>query len=436
MRLDNIARRGKAAARGALVAAALGLALLPTLAAPAAAEPPPLEVYGHLPGFEDAAISASGRFMAMLATIEGKRRLVVTDPERNLISSFAFGPNDKIRSIRWAGDQAVLIHYSVTSRLPMGFTTDKAELGSVLVIPLDKSPPWGIFAKSRDVTGGVWGSYGLTERDGKWFGYFGGVTLNRDNGMSEGTLPSGALRPDLYEVDLQTQKIRRLAERASGELSDRDWLVDGTGAIGATLDWFHDSGRWTLYSGKRTPLASGKVGGGAWLVGFTPDGSGVVYALKDAVNASARWLAVPLAGGTPVPFLEDADVGSVEHDHARRLTGYRLGSAGGGTHYFDPARDKTYRKIEAAFRNKRIAIQSASTDFDHLLVSVDGLDDPGTWYRVDVSERRAEAFGFAYAIDHADVGSSRFFAYAAADGTKMEGVLTQPPDARRRICRR
>ncbi|MFX8864217.1 hypothetical protein ABTM79_18930, partial [Acinetobacter baumannii] len=94
--------------------------------------------------------------------------------------------------------------------------------------------------------------------------------------------------------------------------------------------------------------------------------------------------------------------------------------ASGIDHFFDPAREKTYQSIRRAFRDKRISIESASDDFDHLLVKVDGQDDPGTWYRVDVSAHRAEAIGYTYPLDSAQVGPSRFVAYTAADGLKME----------------
>lgn len=407
----------------------LGLVLgsLTLLPAQARAEPAPLEFYGRLPGFEDAAISDSGRFIAMIATVEGHRLLIITGDGGKPVMTYPLGADDKLRGIRWAGDEFVLVSYSVTSRLPIGFTRDKAELGSVLVVPLDKSQRWAVFAKNPNVTGGVMGSFGVLQKQGRWFGYFGAITLESSGPGGDHYLPNGRLRPDLYEVDLQSQKARRVAQRASGDSTERDWLVDGTGAVGATLDWFHESGGWALYNAQRTEIASGKVDGAVGLVGFTPDGSGVVYSVTEKAGGSSSWFSVPLGGGTPQPFLADIDVTALWRDNARRLIGYRSGRAGGGWKFFEPGRDKTYRRLQTAFRDKRISIESGTDDFDHLLVKVDGLNDPGTWFRVDVSARKADAFGFAYPIAANDVGSSRFVSFMAADGLKMEGVLTLPP---------
>ncbi|MBC2651924.1 S9 family peptidase [Novosphingobium flavum] len=417
------ARSGRARMLAAPLLFALGGAFGPT----ALAAPPPLEAYGRLPGFEDAAISPSGRHVAMLATIKGGRTLLVIDQQGALVTSFPFGMNDKLRAIRWAGDQAVLVSYSVTAALPMGFITSKTELGAVFVLPLDKSPPWAVFHDDHDITGGVRGTFGLIERDGRWFGYFGGVTLVRGVAGSDSYLPTGAVRPDLYEVDLQTRKSKRIARRAEDGDAERDWLVDGHGMVGATLNWVHSNGHWTLLNGQHATIASGVAKGSASLIGFTPDGSGVVYSTQDDAGVESRWFTVPIAGGTPQPFLDDLDVDRVWLDKGRQMTGYTSGRAGGGSAFFDPARDKAYRKLQAAFAGKRLSIESASDDFDHLLVKVDGGDDPGTWYRVDVSQHRAAPIGFAYPLDPKDVGSSRFISYTASDGQKMEGVLTLPP---------
>lgn len=390
----------------------------------ARADPPPLDVYGRLPGFEDAAISASGRYIAMLATIEEHRLLLVSELDGTPILTLPVEDSQKIRGIDWAGDQAVLVSYSVTSRLPLGFTTDKAELGSVLVLPIDRSSGWAVFDKVNAITGGVRSNFGLVQRGGRWFGYFGGYTVQSGNATGEGYFP---LRPDLYEVDLQSRKVRRIAQRANGEQTDRDWLVDANGAVGATLDVFLDNGRWTLTNTNRQIIASGKTQGAVDLVGFTPDGSAVVYATSEAAGGRWRWFSVPLAGGTPQPYLDDADVAGVWMDRARRLTGYTSGRAAAGATFFDPVRNTIYRQLQKAFGDKRISIESASDDFDDLLVKVDGLDDPGTWYRVDVSGHRADPLGYAYPIAASQVGPSRFLSFAAADGLKMEGVLTLPP---------
>ena len=57
------------------IARSLLLAWLALFACPAAAEPPPLDAYGDLPAFEDAAISSGGEHVAIVGTIKGERKV-------------------------------------------------------------------------------------------------------------------------------------------------------------------------------------------------------------------------------------------------------------------------------------------------------------------------------------------------------------------------
>ncbi|WP_353230930.1 hypothetical protein [Novosphingobium sp.] len=267
-----------------------------------AEEPPSLALYGHLPGFEMAAISPSGDHIAVLATIDGARLVLVLDPRLQATFQTPIGADTKIRGLDWAGDQAVLIDYSRTVNLGDGFTTDKAELGSVLVLPLDGSKPWNVFAKDADMAGGVVGIYGVVRKNGHWVGYFGGITLANDLMNIDRRLVTA--NPDLYEVDLQTRKHHIVAYHTDGDHNWRSWLIDDKGAIGAVFDRDSDHGGWTLTTGNGQKLASGTdLVGNVSLIGFSPDGAGVVYGVRDAASATDNWFTVPLAGARRSPGL-------------------------------------------------------------------------------------------------------------------------------------
>lgn len=95
--------------RHVLAVLAAGMIVACITAFPAPAAPPPLSLYGQLPGFEMTAISASGDHVAIVATVDGVRRLVVIDAAKKPVASAKMG-NVKVRAIEWAGDQFVLIH--------------------------------------------------------------------------------------------------------------------------------------------------------------------------------------------------------------------------------------------------------------------------------------------------------------------------------------
>ena len=397
--------------------------LLVALLAPVAlAEPGSLEIYGHLPGFEMASMSPSGDHIAAIVTVGDQRRLLVLDAAKHLVFQTTVDAKSKFRGLSWAGDKAVLIDYSVTADLGVDFTTDKAELGSVIVLPLDGSKPWVVFHDNSNITGGVWSSYGLTEKNGHWFGYFGAITLTFN-----GSLPR-VLHPDLYEVDLQTHKIHKIANQIDGENDYRGWLVDDKGAIGATLDVFAADGRWTLTNGKGQKLANGiDLNGNVSLVGFTPDGSGVVYAVRNAAGERALF-SVPVSGGPAQPFLEGKYAQRWFYDAGHRLIGFIEDNATNDGHFFDPHKDAVYKASQHAFPGELMILDDVNGAFSRLLATTEGPGDPETWWLIDIAKGSAEEFGHSYVLRPDQVGPMKMVAYAAADGLKMEGVLTLPPD--------
>ncbi|WP_428332672.1 prolyl oligopeptidase family serine peptidase [Novosphingobium sp.] len=396
---------------------------------PGFAAPLPLDVYGRLPGLEMASISPSGDHVAVLASVGDARQVLVLGADRKVTNRFPVDPKSKVRNLMWAGDQSVLIETSHTVRLEtFDFTTDKAELSSVFVVPLDGTKPWAVFAGTDTVTGGVHGNYGVVQRNGQWFGYFGTVTTIVDSGGPR-RLPTDSLNPDLYEVDLQNHRFHRIAYKASGADDSRDWLIDDKGAVGAVLNLGGTSGTWTLSNAQSQKLASGMdKAGDVTLIGFTTDGSGVIYSARDAQSGDNRWFSVPLAGGTPQPMLDDMDIDRAILDADHRLIGYVERNANHDSHFFDPRQDKIYKSVVHAYPKSRVVLDAADRAFDRLLVTTEGEGDPETWYLVDLKGHHADPVGYSYVVASDDVGPIRMVSYTAADGLKMEGVLTLPSD--------
>ena len=387
---------------------------------------PPLAVYGQLPGFERAAISPSGDHVAVIGTLHGVRRLLVLDAQQKLVTQADVG-SAKIRAIDWAGDQSVLVRSTATVTLDNDFTVNRAELSSVLVVPLGGAKPWRVFAANADaITGGVFGMYGIQQRGGRWYGYFAGLTLP-DVQTSIGADRS-TWSTDLYEVDLQSQIAKPITRHLDIGGTYRDWLVDQTGTVGATLETANRFGTWRLYNGHHIAVATGTdPTGRIHLVAFTPDGNGVIYGLRDAKDGQDRWFSVPLAGGTPQPFLDHETIDATFEDHGHRLIGYSHDDAQGGTHFFDPHQDKVAQAIGRAFPGERLTLVGYNDAFDRLLIKTEGPGDPITWGLVDLHTGQTAMLGQAYPMDAGDVGATRMVAYTAADGLKMDGVLTMPP---------
>ena len=120
------------------VALALGLSTLGIVAGAA----PPLEIYGSLPGFEMAKLSPSGQRIAMIGVIGDERRLSVLEG-KDLILTAAVG-TQKVRELHWAGNGTVLLKLSNTAILGIGFTAEKTEVSSMMVIDLASVGLYGL----------------------------------------------------------------------------------------------------------------------------------------------------------------------------------------------------------------------------------------------------------------------------------------------------
>lgn len=382
---------------------------------------PPLSLYGNLPGFESAAISMSGDHVALIGVAGDKRRLIVIGKAGKIMVSAELGAA-KVRSIQWAGDDNVLLEFSATANLGIGFTADKAELFSMLVIPVDGKKPWTVFDKDSLITGGFRSFYGLREKSGKWYGYFSGITLER-NLAGPYLLTT---RPVLYEVDLQTQRIRKISDRGTDY---RSWLVGPDGEVEVVIDYFSESGKWRIRNARHEEIASGvnKLGG-IGLVGLGTDPGTFIYSDEDPESLDVRWYQFPLAGGEAKEILAGEDIGSSVFDHrSGRLIGYRLQGDLPGYRFFDPYHDKVAAATRKAFPNLSVHLIDWNDRFDRLIVQTEGVGEPVLWWLVDIKTGAADPLGASYAMAAKDVAPMKMIRYKAGDGTDIDAVLTLPP---------
>ena len=405
----------------ATLLAGLGLGgAAPSLAAP------PLSVYGNLPGFEMAALSPSGARIALVGTVEGHRVLAVVGMDKSLVARIEIGPDIKVHNLQWAGDGMVMLQRSNTVRLGVNYTTDKAELSTMTVIPLDGGMPWTVFDKNRMVQGGIRGFYGTRQHNGKWYGYFGGMTFDTNFG-SETYLKSS--NPILYEVDLESHGVRKIADRIDDEADNRDWLVGLDGKVSVKLDTLAPNGNWSIDTAKKSHIVTGvQKLGGIGLVGFGTSPGTFIYSQRDPESGAAHWYETPLAGGTSTEILKDEDIGSSFFDHVTgQLIGYRLAGDLPAYKFFDPAKSKAIAATQRAFPGHAVHLIDWDDAFDRLLVMTEGDGDPQSWYVVDLKARKAEQIGVSYTIAEADVAPYKMITYKAADGTEIAAVLTLPP---------
>jgi dienelactone hydrolase len=385
---------------------------------------PPLSVYGKLPGLERAAISPSGDHVALIGVLGEERKLIVLDKDKKALAAVPLG-NAKIRSIYWAGEDHVLIYKSDTRNLSIDFVGDKIELYSMIVLPIRTGKFWHVFANNPMITGGVRGFHGIRQRDGKWYGYFGGIAFERVSRVLE-TLVS--TEPVLFEVDLETQRATKIAPRADSW--HRDWLVGPDGKVSATLDLFRDTGDWAIRNGAGTKLASGVAKlGDVEFQGFGATPNTFIYSVGDAdKNREAHWFEVPLAGGQATEILADAAVGATYFDNrSRQFIGYKKEGDTPSYLFFKAYQQKVMTATQKAFPGLSVHLVDWNDRFDRLIVMTEGPGDPQTWWLVDIKTGDADVLGRSYPMKAQDVGPMQMIRYKAGDGMDIAAVLTLPP---------
>ncbi|MEP3051463.1 MAG: prolyl oligopeptidase family serine peptidase [Erythrobacter sp.] len=388
------------------------------------AEQLPISVYGDLPDVEMASLSESGSHVAVLTKVEGIRTILIIENQTELVVSW--GVEDmKVRDIEWVGDDAILLVTSQTEDLSARFTTDKAEffVGRVLSL-VDNERSGLIFGNQRNLLDAIVGNYGIREIDGRYYGFYGAIELDRSS--SQGFVFDHG-RPYLYRVDFQDFSVNRMAGAAAVD-EEKDWLIDANGQIAATLQLRTTSGNWRLRGPSGDEIASGtnplaRIS----LIGLGFDGSTVLLSERD--EEGVEWYEVPLAGGERRPFLPGIGIRRLYFDDSTgHLIGYLQRGREDRVVFQDEAYEEKARQVRSAFSTVNMAMRDWTSDLEQVLVRTTGDQDSGTWFMVDIGAQRANAIAYErQAVGPEHVGAVSTFEFTASDGMAMDGILTLPP---------
>lgn len=401
----------------------LALSALPA----AAQDAVPLEAYGQLPIFENAALSPGGN-LAILSTVEGKRVLLMLDRTMKPLSVIQVG-DMKVRDIGWIGDDRVVISRSDTQELGDRFLAKNMEFYNEMIVRADGTgEPNFVFHGERSILNAVFGYYGQRRIDGKLVRFYSSLPLQRN--QAGGWYYNGD-GETLYAVDLATNAVRRVSPiGTSGE--SKDWLVTESGDIAATMTLYGTNDSWKLQNAQGRTVAEGiEPDGNVSLLAFNADGTKAIYAVHPDGEADSTYWQVPLAGGPSEQIFTDVEkkIVSIYYDPANaRITGYRVDEDDGAPVFFDEERQKRLGGVYSGFQARNGRVRDYSDDFTKVLVSTDGNNDSGTWFLVDTVTVSAQPIGLSRPqIKSHMVGPISTITYKAQDGLEIEGILTLPP---------
>lgn len=393
-------------------------------------EPLPLSEYGKLPEVERTAISPSGDLHALITTIEGQRVLLAVKNQSTPIKVVTVG-DLKVRSIRWIGEERILLVTSQTGDLGSRFTTDKAEFFIARVIPISDSDVGGVvFGNEKKLNDSIVGRYGIRQIDGRYYGFYGGIEFKKDrrNGSRAQVYVFDHARPHLYRVDFETFEVKKI-QNAAKEGEGRDWLLDEKGEIAFRLDVNYTSGSWRITNAAGQKIVEGKQPrAGISLRGLTSDGNKAIYVERG--EDRSYWYEIGQSGGDPQTFLPDTSWERLFFDPATgRLMGYTTGEDENERHIFaDKTLQRKAERVRKAFANYEAYMSNWTSDLSDVIVRTSGNGDSGTFYAVDLATSKADPIAYErFGIEPKHVGKISTFEYTASDGLEMDGILTLPP---------
>lgn len=398
-----------------------GLLSAAALCAPAWAASPALEVYGRLPAMDSVRLSPTGDQYAYLASEGGERKVIVRGLEGRPVAMVPVG-DSKVRGLRWAGESHLLISVSKTYDRTLDFGVSEEVFNVVSLNVATGKQAWVLAQGAR--SNGVWGEYGVYEKDGRWWGVYAGLASTRVRG-AEYLDFSGA---DLFRVDLDSGAGSRLADGTEIPGGGRDWLIDADGALLVQLDYNHNTGDWRITAAKGGKvLASGvDLLGDTALVALGRTPGRFVYQRRDADNV-VRWREASMTGGEETILDQDSVDRVLIDPRDGALRGYDPSADQVRTVAFDPALDAKLKSAARAFPGASVRLVSWSRDLSRLLVHTSGGTDSGTWWLFDLKANKARELGWSYPdIAPEQVAPSRMVSWKAADGLQISGVLTLP----------
>jgi acetyl esterase/lipase len=397
------------------------LAAFLALSTTARAAPPPLSAYGRLPAVDNATLSPSGdRFAVIDSDKDGRVVYVRSSADGKVIRALKFA-GTKLRSLRWAGEDHLLIFNTSTMRLAEP-GAHQHEWEGLINVDLRTGKAAMLLANSRTYVDAIFGFYGAVDVGGHWYAYVGGVPLEVTDQWQRSEIFS-----DLYRINLDDGKVEVVAHSSERE---RDWLVSQTGEILAHTLYDPTARTYTLYAGATEagrPLARASgVRSGLEIIGQGRT-SGTLLILEETDDKD-QLREIRSDGSGPGEVLTEnaAAYDPIFDRESRLLVGFSTNH--GAPQMFDKAVQKRLDDATRPFGGVRIELVSWSRNFTRLIFGAEGPQNAGRYYLVDLAERSASALGDQRPEIGADqVGPVKMVPYKAADGLAMEGVLTLPP---------
>jgi dienelactone hydrolase len=405
----------------------LGLVLM--VGASGAARAAPLEAYGALPTILSMELSGDGSKLATVVSDGESQVIRVQTLPDGPVQSFGIG-EVKIRALDWVGGEDLIITTSRTGTIP-GVIAPRQEhyMAYRLNLPTREVKPLLRGSLSRSTTGSRMRD--ANTNMGASLNTLADLPAVRMIGGKPTLFLYGITFPDRYgvitvfEMDMRTNQPR-LVE--AGEPETRAIILGEDGTPLARSDYDERTGQWTLKlrqgAGWVVSRSVKALLDRPYLRGLGRKPGSVI--VTEPNEAGDRHYEVTAAGwGEPLEMVAD---GLIRDPGTRRLIGYHV-LVGDERRYtfFDPADQRAWEFVHAAFKGDRVSRETWSNDRRKIVVRADSPTDGPAYALIDLATRKAEWLGAEYEkLMPEDIAPMRPVRFKASDGLDLSGYLTTP----------
>jgi dienelactone hydrolase len=340
--------------------------------------------------------------------------VIATVADRKMIRWVRAG-EDKLRSIRWADDDNVMLTTSATSTGYYGFKEEwfTLHLYNVTRNELQLLPGKPLQAIMNDeVLPVVIGSVMVRHVDGHTVLFVPGAFSHHG--------------PALFRCDLTTGHTNVVR---AGQFDVRSWLVDDEGHLAAEETYDAQSQHWVIKDDRGVgyrELASGHAAIDIpQVLGFgpTPD----TLLVQSIENGDWVWRLLSTRDGKfGEPMVEGTQFDApIEDPMTHRFIGGMYVDDTPEYVFFDAALEDRWKSIVSAFDGSKVTYVSASRNFSKVLVRVGGAKYGFRYELIDLDHPAAISVGQIYTGLDSPLEVRRI-TYAAADGLQIPAYLTLP----------
>ena len=374
----------------------------------------PLEAWASLPAVADVTVSDDGSRLAYIRR-EGDRSVVVVQTTTGEILTTIDVSDRRYSGLRWLSPDHVGIWSLVLEqRLTGGSHVPQLDIVNVRTRNVAQA------LRSTDRGGVINAVYGVTR-----------VEDGRDPviHVEAYTIEAGHVTRDIYRVDLDTGRGRRVA---TGQRDTRGYLIRPDGTVAARIAESDDATRFRLTApdgsgGWRTlyEVVSQLDGPAVW--GFGQDRDHVMISTLE--DGQAYLSEINLNTGEEVKRTSmDDDPSGPFYDRRGRLVAMTTHGDDVDYTFFEPRLEEGWDVMTRGLQGRRLQLYSFSDDFGTIVVRSEGVSDSGTYFLYDGAARSVSVVGRPYP----DIGPDRVGAifvihYKATDGMELMGYLTLPP---------